>query len=159
MTIRLTRRAKSAHELARGLGWFSIGLGVAEVIAPGVVGRAVGVRHPHIWRGFGLREIAAGIGILSAKDPQPWVWARVAGDGLDLASLATGVAGRGARPLSALTAFATVAAVTFLDVYCAQELAETAKPKRVIRNYSNRSGFPKAAEQMRGAGREPMAAE
>jgi hypothetical protein len=151
MAPRLTRRAQSARELARGLGWFSIGLGLAEVIAPRSLGRMLGVRHPHIWRGFGLREIAAGIGILTSENPEPWVWGRVAGDGLDLASLSTGLCGRDARPLSALAALATVAAVTFVDVYCAQELGASSRPKRIIRNYSTRSGFPEAPERMRGA--------
>jgi hypothetical protein len=143
MNFKLSRRARSAHELARGLGWFSIGLGLAEFIAQRGMGGMVGVKHPHVWRSYGLRELTAGIGLLTASDPKPWMWGRVAGDALDLATLSTGLAGR--RPLSALTALIAVAGVTFLDFYCAQELEDASKPKSAVRDYSGRSGFPPGA--------------
>src|SRR5690242_9286505 len=51
--------------LARFLGWFSIGLGVAEVVAPRTVARLVGTRNNSgLIRCYGLREIASGVGIL-----------------------------------------------------------------------------------------------
>ncbi|MBV8095896.1 MAG: hypothetical protein JO110_22235, partial [Acetobacteraceae bacterium] len=86
------RRAASAETLARGLGWFSIALGLAEVLAPSSLARASGVRaSEQLVAGYGVREIATGIGILSAKSPAPWVWGRVGGDALDLATLAGGL--------------------------------------------------------------------
>jgi len=36
-------RNSSADALARGLGWFSIGLGLAEVLAPRTLTRALGL--------------------------------------------------------------------------------------------------------------------
>src|SRR5437764_14781018 len=73
--------------LARGLGWFSIGLGLAEVLYPRAMGELTGVRHTGLMQAFGLREIACGVGILSSTRPTGCLWARVAGAALDLAAL------------------------------------------------------------------------
>ena len=78
-----------AERLAKGLGWFSIGLGLAEVIAPKSLARLVGSEGNHtlLIRLMGLREITAGVGILTNRKPTGWMWARVAGDALDLTCL------------------------------------------------------------------------
>jgi hypothetical protein len=89
-----TRGSNQALALAQGLGWFSIALGVAEVLAPHRVTRATGLHgHERLVSSYGVREIVTGIGLLTAKDPTPWVWGRVGGDALDLGTLAAGVAG------------------------------------------------------------------
>jgi uncharacterized membrane protein/uncharacterized protein YjeT (DUF2065 family) len=72
------------------LGWFSIGLGLAELLAPQAVARLVGVdeeEHTTLLRAYGMREIAAGVGILTRPKPTYWMWNRVVGDFVDLASL------------------------------------------------------------------------
>jgi uncharacterized membrane protein len=106
--------------VARGLGWFSVGLGVAELVAPGVVARICGTRnHASLIRSFGVRELAAGVGLLTAPNPAPWLWSRVAGDALDLAALGgTLSSSRNERGWTAF-AIASVAGVTVLDVLCA----------------------------------------
>ena len=106
--------------VARGLGWFSVGLGVAELVAPGVVARICGTRnHVSLIRSFGVRELAAGVGLLTASNPAPWLWSRVAGDALDLAALGgTLSSSRNERGWTAF-AIASVAGVTVLDVLCA----------------------------------------
>ncbi|MBV8731023.1 MAG: hypothetical protein JO336_14550, partial [Acidobacteriia bacterium] len=77
--------------LTRFLGWFSIGLGISEIIMPGVIARLSGTRnHKGLIRFYGLREVAAGVGILSQPKSANWLWARVAGDLVDLASIAGG---------------------------------------------------------------------
>src|SRR4028118_2183053 len=77
--------------LARGLGIFSIGLGIMEVAAPGALARWLGMRgQERLIQAYGLREIATGVGILASRDPTPWIWGRVGGDALDLATLAGG---------------------------------------------------------------------
>src|SRR5690242_1747607 len=80
--------------VARGLGWFSIGLGLAELLAPEGIARLVGSRnHKTLVRSYGIRELAAGIGILTRpSNPAPFVWSRVVGDLVDLASLGGTVA-------------------------------------------------------------------
>ena len=112
-------------KLSTFLGWFSIGLGVTELIAGKRLGNALGLfDRGGLMRAYGLREIAAGVGILlsAPKTRGPWLWGRVAGDALDLATL--GSALRKMNPHRGKAAFATanVAAVTALDIYCAQQL-------------------------------------
>lgn len=65
---------------------------------------------------FGLREIASGVAILAAKDPQRWLWARVAGDGLDGALLASGMARDNPARHRTLVATLAVAPVVALDL-------------------------------------------
>ena len=61
-----------AHSMARGLGWFSIGLGLAEVLAPRALTRGLGMEgSEQLVQAYGLREIATGIGILSSDQPCP----------------------------------------------------------------------------------------
>jgi hypothetical protein len=109
-------------ELARFLGWFSIGLGLAEVLAPRAVAEVSGVRSRGLLQFYGLREIAAGVGILTSPRPAGWLWGRVAGDALDLATLGAAMT----RPEDAgraLAAAVAVAGVTALDVICATQLS------------------------------------
>ena len=76
---------------ARGLGWFSIGLGLAQIGAPRALARLIGVSENEETRNtmfaLGLREITSGIGILSRPRAAGWVWSRVGGDLMDLALL------------------------------------------------------------------------
>jgi uncharacterized membrane protein len=117
------------EKLAKGLGWFSIGLGLAEVIAPGGVARLIGVENRPgtrtLLRAYGIREMAAGVGILSLSQPTGWVWSRVAGDMLDLASLGSAMASGGTNRKRLTTATIAVAGVTALDVVCGQKLSRT----------------------------------
>jgi uncharacterized membrane protein len=115
-----------AERVARGLGWFSVGLGLAELFAPRAVARLCGGsgKHTGLIRLYGLREIAAGLMIFSqGKKPAAGVWSRVAGDALDLGTLAA--AAVNPRTSKAGVAFATanVLAVTAVDILCAQELS------------------------------------
>src|SRR5581483_2940395 len=74
------------HRMASGLGWFSIALGLAQIVAPRALARMIGVRpNPATLRLVGIREITAGVGLLTAPEAPGWRWARVAGDLMDLA--------------------------------------------------------------------------
>jgi len=129
----------NAGRLADALGWFSIGLGIAEVLAPRKVARLVGTRnHRNLMRIYGLREIAAGAGILTQSDPAPWLWSRVGGDILDLASLGAALK-RSDERAKTIAAVAAVAGVTALDILCAQKLGPDAdgRPGRTIRAEAN----------------------
>src|SRR5215212_11893981 len=86
MVRQIGRRARAMSEseaapIARALGWFSIGLGLAEVLAPASMARMTGMQgYEAALRLFGLREMASGIGILAGPGPAAsWLWARVAG--------------------------------------------------------------------------------
>lgn len=111
--------------VAQGLGWFSIGLGLAEIFAPRAVSRIVGANnHSNLVRFYGMREVLAGVGILTQPNPAPWLWGRVAGDVLDLSTLGKTLNGpENNRALAAL-GIASVGVVTALDYLCAKELSE-----------------------------------
>ena len=139
------------ERLARGLGWFSIALGTAEVLAPGTLGRALGMADKEgLIRTYGLREIATGVAILSAADPTPWIWARVGGDALDIASLMPAFDADNPKKANVGIALAAVAGVTALDVICGRGLGDGAAVT-MIPDYSDRSGFARRPEDMRGA--------
>lgn len=116
----------SAEQLARGLGWFSIGLGLAELLAPRGVAKVAGVRGSNAGfiRLMGLREIAHGVAIFSqGRRPAAALWARVAGDALDLAALGAAFASPDSNKGRVAFATANVLAVTALDVLCAKQLS------------------------------------
>jgi hypothetical protein len=142
---------EGAEMMAQGLGLFSLALGAAELLAPRQLARWLDIEGQEpLLRLYGLREIGTGIGILASRDPAPWLWARVAGDALDLATLgaATGISRR--RDAIAMAA-GSVALVTALDIACARALGqEPQQDDRWHPDYSDRSGFPRPADTMRG---------
>jgi uncharacterized membrane protein len=110
--------------LARGLGWFSIGLGLAQLLAPRALARLVGVKnHRALIRAVGLREITSGIGILSQVKPRGWVWARVGGDVMDLAMIGSAMNDKHASRGRLTTAAVVVAGVTAVDTLCGRRLS------------------------------------
>lgn len=114
-----------ASGLANALGWFSLALGAAEMAAPGSIARAFGLgRHPNLVRLYGLREIAAGVGILSGHNRAHWLWGRVAGDILDLATLISGLGSGRRERANVKVALVAVAGVTLLDILVARALAD-----------------------------------
>jgi hypothetical protein len=134
--------------MVKALGWFSIGLGLAEALMPARVSRASGIEgNERLVRGYGAREILNGVGILTAKDPAPWLWARVAGDVMDISTLAS----RGGGSASVMAVVA-VAGVTALDIACATRFRSyKTRPRGPKRDYSDRRGMPASPDQMRGA--------
>jgi|RhiMetdeSRZDD1v2_1073273.scaffolds.fasta_scaffold05794_14 uncharacterized membrane protein len=132
-------RGGNAQRLAKGLGWFSLALGLAETFAPRTVTRAIGAGGTRtsrtITRLCGLREMASGIGILTTPRPARWMTARVAGDVMDLALLAMASASRHVRRPRMLVATTSVAAATVLDATCAEQLrGGTGRTTRVTRS-------------------------
>jgi uncharacterized membrane protein len=116
----------NAEQLARGLGYFSLGLGLSELLAPRAIAKISGLdeKDTGVIRLMGLREILHGLGIFAqGRRPKEAVWSRVAGDALDLAAL--GAAFASPKTAKGRLAFATanVLAVTALDVICARALS------------------------------------
>jgi hypothetical protein len=145
-----------AETLATGLGWFSIGLGLAEMVAPRALCRALGMEgRENLVRGYGVREVMTGIAILTSHDPTPWIWGRVGGDALDLATLATGLEGENPQKENVGIAMGAVLGVTALDILCAQRLtSQKSLSEPGTYRYGDRSGFPRAPSAMRGAARD-----
>lgn len=115
---------KQRQSLALGLGWFSVGLGLAELAAPRAVARLIGLRPDDeamaVLRAYGARELANGVAILSEPDRAAWLWSRVGGDAVDLFSLMQAEKTSPARTAAAAIAVLGVGA---LDVIAAQQLS------------------------------------
>ncbi|HSC18596.1 MAG TPA: hypothetical protein VLC74_06750 [Rhizomicrobium sp.] len=145
----------AADKLGKALGWFSFGLGLAELIAPGQITRALGMEGKEtLVRAYGAREIGAGMLCLSI-DRQLGLWNRVVGDGIDVATLLTGMRSNNPKRDNVMLALAVVLGVTALDVLAAQTTTRRhrrngAEPRR----YRDRSGYPKGLQQSRGAARD-----
>jgi hypothetical protein len=144
----------AADRLARGLGWFSIGLGITELLAPGAITRTLGLQgREGLVRAFGVREIGHGVMSLSV-DKQVGVWSRVAGDVLDIAAVLPGLRPSNRKRGNAELALLMLLGITALDLACAQGVsARHARPRGAARSYADRSGFPQGLPEARGAAR------
>ncbi|GBF04040.1 hypothetical protein DAERI_010212 [Deinococcus aerius] len=122
----------NAEQVARGLGWFSVGLGTLEVVAPGSLIRFLGVQEERtsVVRAYGLRELVAGVGLLTQPAAATtWVWARVAGDVLDIATLGSATTGDPTARKRTGNTLAMLTAITVVDVLVARALTlERAEP-------------------------------
>jgi hypothetical protein len=153
VTSRPDRSLTTTDRVARGLGWFSIALGVAELVAPGKLARTLGLEgHERLLQAYGGREIGAGVWALS-DTPAPAIWSRVAGDFVDLATLAAGL--RGAddeQRRNAWIALAAVVGITAVDIFTAASLSAESSERKgdTGRDYSDRSGFPRGVQSARG---------
>jgi len=111
--------------MARSIGYFSIALGLAEVLMPTQLGELAGVSRSH--RSFlpalGLREIAHGLGILRSAKPTTAVWTRVGGDALDLAYLGASFVSDDSNKRRLVGTTLAILGVAALDVFCAQKLS------------------------------------
>ncbi|MFL5922842.1 MAG: hypothetical protein ACJ74S_02605 [Gaiellaceae bacterium] len=119
-------RKRDKDSLTQFLGWLSVGLGTAQLLAPAALCRLVGASgrgaSHRLMRLMGVRELAQGVGILTRPRPSAWLWSRVAGDGLDLSLLVlTAVKNRRARSAFVI---ANVLAVTVPDVLESRHLSE-----------------------------------
>jgi hypothetical protein len=146
------------NSVARALGWFSLALGVAELLAPRSTAKAAGVaRRTMLVRAYGVRELACGVGLLATEKPSPFLLARVAGDIVDLLTVATARDRGGHRSRAALTAV-SLACVTLVDAYAAQACPRAKSGRAhgrtlISRDDTARSGFPRPPSEMRGAAR------
>ena len=120
----------NAQKLASGLAWFSLGLGLYEMLAPKRLCGLLGLDGKEkLIRMHGLREIAAGVGIFAAQpNPAAWVWVRGVGDVLDMATLGTAFRADNPKQKNAFVAVLAVLGVTVLDFLCAETL--TAGPTK-----------------------------
>jgi hypothetical protein len=154
-----TIRQRDKDSLAQFLGWFSVGLGSAQVLAPRLMCRLVGASGDGfsrtVMRLMGVRELTQGVGILTRPRPTGWLWSRVAGDALDLSLLGVTAAknpeGRG----RAAFAIANVLAVTVPDVqesiYLSKKQGEPQRGMRVRKAVTIRSSREEVERAWAGA--------
>lgn len=121
---------------AVALGWFSVGLGVAQIFAPQHVARLIGLSNDSSTRAtlrvIGIRELACGVGMLVQPESPTWAWGRVAGDVIDLALLGRTLTSGRADARKASAALAGVLAVGLVDAQAASELAR--RPRQPARS-------------------------
>jgi uncharacterized membrane protein len=107
------------------LGWFSVGLGASQILAPEAVARLIGSRPSRrtkrTMRMFGVRELTAGMGILASSRPG-WLWARVVGDVVDITLLSALLGAPKSERRKSVMSLASVVGVTLLDVKTARDL-------------------------------------
>ena len=109
----LTPRAPDIAQGARGLGWASVGIALAELIAPQRVEKLLGLSDRPAYRGIlrtlGVRELMHGVSLLTHSRPTKQMaaglWSRVARDMLDNVLL-----GMAARKTKRPAVFAAIAA-------------------------------------------------
>jgi uncharacterized membrane protein len=115
---------ETSVKTASVLGWFSLGLGVQQLLAPRRVDRLIGVpdnAESTQWqRIVGARELVAGAGILFQRRPTAFLWARVAGDAMDLALLAKAFGSKRNSAGRLAAATASVAGIALVDMFTAR---------------------------------------
>jgi hypothetical protein len=115
----------ASGNFAKGLGVFSIALGLAEILAPARVGTMMGVGPKH--RAFlpllGAREIAHGLAIFQSAKPTGAVWSRVGGDMVDLAYLGSAFMSKESNKTRLAGATIAILGATAMDLMCAKQLS------------------------------------
>ncbi len=113
--------------LTQALGWFSLGLGLVEVLAPRRLAKAIGVpdnsQNEVVLRLLGLREIVSGLAILGEAQPAGAMWSRFGGDMMDLTLLGATFNAQEAQRERLSFATAAVLGVTALDLLCSEQLS------------------------------------
>jgi len=146
---------RASDRLGRALGWFSVGLGLVELLAPGRITRKLGMEgNEGLVRAYGAREIASGVLSLSI-DKQAGLWSRVLGDGLDIATVATALRPDNPKRDNAGLALAMLIGITLVDLLGGGgTTVRHSSARRQSHDYRNRSGFPRGVANARGAARD-----
>ena len=141
----------ASDRMARNLGWFSLGLGALEILAPQRITRALGMEgQEKLVRSYGFREVASGVLTLSAEK-NAGLWSRVAGDGLDIATLMANWRDDNPKKSNVAMGLMMVAGITLLDIATANEVSvRHARGTGSRRMYRDRTGFPKGVAASRG---------
>ena len=149
----------SADRFGHALGWFSMGLGLTELFAPKVLTRWLGMEGQEgLVRAYGVREMASGVLCLSVNKDYGAA-SRVVGDVLDLATLGAAYNDDNPKKGNVGIAIAAVAGIAIIDALTAKTVRSIHDRKgEPIRDYSDRSGFPKGVGYSRGkaSGRVPQ---
>ena len=145
----------ASDRLGRALGWFSVGLGLIELLAPGRITRTLGMEgNEGLVRAYGAREIASGVLSLSV-DKQAGLWSRALGDGLDIATVATALRPDNPKRDNAGLALAMLIGIALVDLLGAGgTTVRHSSARRQNHDYRDRSGFPRGVANARGAARD-----
>jgi hypothetical protein len=115
---------QTEERVAKALGIFSLGLGVAQLIAPNGLSRLIGVGNAgRLMQGLGAREIASGVGILKNERPAGWLWSRVGGDVMDLALLGAALKNAGSEKRKVAAAAVLVGGIAIFDLVMSRRMS------------------------------------
>ncbi len=127
---------ETAERRAKGLGVLSLGLGLAQLLAPSGMARLIGLpdtrRSRTVLTLIGMREVASGMGLLARPDSASWAWTRVAGDAMDLALLGEAFTQRDAEPTRLAAAAAAVLGLAALDTASAASLSRRESVQKLV---------------------------
>ena len=141
----------TADRLVRAIGWFSLGLGIVQIVAAKRIASTLGMDDSStLIRAYGARELVSGVMTLSA-DKEIGLWSRVVGDTVDLATLAPALNEGNPERGNVKLAMAMVLGIAALDLMAAAVVSSRSRRETNQRvfNYRDRSGFPKGIEQAR----------
>jgi len=149
----------TADVVSRALGWFSLGLGLAELLAPRRITNALGMEgNEALVRAYGAREISSGVLSLSIEK-HVGLWSRVAGDAIDVLTLLGGLRADNPKRGNVGLALGMVVGIAAIDLLGANAVtvrhSRQGSPRR---NYRERSGFPMGLEKSRGLARDVQTA-
>ncbi|PZN93495.1 MAG: hypothetical protein DCF30_21625 [Hyphomicrobiales bacterium] len=150
-----TSSLSASDQLVRGIGWFSIALGLTEIFAARRIARGLGMHGKEgLIRGYGAREIGSGILCLSI-DKKAGLASRIAGDSLDIATLSLGMDDRNPKRGNVVLALALVGGIGLLDLLAFKLVAARHdRDDKDEADYTDRSGFPKGVTAARGQARD-----
>lgn len=122
------------HPGATAMGWFSIGLGLWQTLAPRGFQRFIGIEDGEenaglVRSAYGGRELAAGAALLTRPKPSYWMWNRVLGDLVDLASIGRAMQNRKNDRGRLAAAGVAVAACTVVDALVAMQMTSEKSPE------------------------------
>lgn len=144
---------------AKAVGWISIGIGTAELLAPGWLAQRIGPQgYKRLMHIFNVPELLAGTGIGNTP-VAPSAWSRMASEAIDLVSIANSAQKR-MQEGGVGTALLSLAALTALDALVAsgrQERRESREAAREPGTAERKAGVRKAASATRQAGRKTAA--
>jgi hypothetical protein len=125
------------------------------LVAPRQIARTLGLNGKEgLIRAYGARELASAVPTLSMDKPVGLA-SRIAGDVLDLGTLAPALHRDNPQRNNAAVATALVLAITVLDAVALAEVRTAHRRERGSeRDYSNRSGLPRGTQASRGLARK-----
>jgi uncharacterized membrane protein len=121
---------------AKLLGMFSVALGLSQLAAPDAVAELIGLKaRPAtrwVMRAIGVREVLSGFGILAGTGSAGPVWARLAGDAVDLALLGKSFGAKHVDSKRLIAATTAVTGVAAVDAYAAARLSRNEAIQKLV---------------------------
>ena len=122
--------------LSRAIGWSSVGIGAAQLAAPGAIARVVGLepegRASLASRMMGVTNLAIGAGLIVRPRRGSRMWARIAGDALGAGLLALTASGGRASSRRVATALAASGTILALDAIAARRMLRGHRPPALL---------------------------